>query len=160
LTLQGTENHRRFPWANTQTPARILAYDHIGIRVSDKPPAMHFYSALGLSKTGELSLIRGQRDDSFGRSANQPFIFNAHALPMAHNARWSNDQAARHEPIRHLLYDDLEALVAWLNERGNHHQPEGPASTSAKRIACLSAIRTATFLNSTNWFNEVSNETL
>ncbi|MFH7376191.1 VOC family protein, partial [Pseudomonas syringae pv. tagetis] len=35
-------------------PARILAYDHIGIRVTDQNRALAFYQALGLVETARF----------------------------------------------------------------------------------------------------------
>ena len=39
------------------SPARILAYDHIGIRVSDRPRAMAFYQALGFVESASFPLF-------------------------------------------------------------------------------------------------------
>ena len=35
--------------ASNDNPARLLAYDHIGIRVSDRARAMAFYQRLGFA---------------------------------------------------------------------------------------------------------------
>ncbi|HBB99404.1 MAG TPA: glyoxalase, partial [Pseudomonas sp.] len=39
------------------SPARILAYDHIGIRVSDRRRAMAFYQALGFVESASFPLF-------------------------------------------------------------------------------------------------------
>ena len=39
------------------SPARILAYDHIGIRVSNKQQAMAFYQALGFVESASFPLF-------------------------------------------------------------------------------------------------------
>ena len=41
-------------------PARILAYDHIGIRVSDKSRAINFYQSMGLKLLVESRAPRPQ----------------------------------------------------------------------------------------------------
>ena len=38
------------------SPARILAYDHIGIRVSDRRRAMAFYRSLGFVESASFPL--------------------------------------------------------------------------------------------------------
>lgn len=114
-------------------PARILAYDHIGIRVSDKSRAMHFYQALGFVETANFPLFEANEMlSSDGVRIN--LIFNGTRMPNAHNALL--DAPIKLPGMTHpaFIVDDLEALVAWLNEQGISIT-EGPHHIGPRRIA-------------------------
>tara|TARA_R110000822_G_scaffold49716_3_gene130206 strand:+ start:1898 stop:2326 length:429 start_codon:yes stop_codon:yes gene_type:complete len=114
-------------------PARILAYDHIGIRVSDKHRAMYFYQALGFVETASFPLFEANEMlSSDGVRIN--LIFNGTRMPNAHNALL--DAPIKLPGMTHpaFIVDDLEALVAWLNEQGITIT-EGPHHIGPRRIA-------------------------
>lgn len=114
-------------------PARILAYDHIGIRVSDKSRAMYFYQALGFVETASFPLFEANEMLSQdGVRIN--LIFNGARLPNAHNALL--DAPIKLPGMTHpaFIVDDLEALAAWLNEQGITIT-EGPHHIGPRRIA-------------------------
>jgi len=114
-------------------PARILAYDHIGIRVSDKPRAMSFYQALGFVESASFPLFEANEMLSpDGVRIN--LIFNGTRMPNAHNALL--DAPVKLPGMTHpaFIVDDLKALEAWLGEQGIVIT-EGPHHIGPRRVA-------------------------
>lgn len=114
-------------------PARILAYDHIGIRVSDHDQAMSFYQALGFVESARFPAFEANEMLSpDGVRIN--LIFNGARVPDAHNALL--DAPVKLPGITHpaFIVDDLQALVAWLDEQ-NIVITEGPHPIGPRRIA-------------------------
>ena len=114
-------------------PARIQAYDHIGIRVSDKSRAMAFYQALGFVETASFAQFEAnEMMTSDGVRIN--LIFNGTRLPNAHNPLL--DAPIKLPGMTHpaFIVDDLEALQAWLGEQGITIT-EGPHHIGPRRIA-------------------------
>ena len=69
--------------AQPSNPSRILAYDHIGIRVSDRRRAMAFYQALGFVESASFPLFEANEMLSpDGVRIN--LIFNGARAPDAH----------------------------------------------------------------------------
>ena len=98
-------------------PARILAYDHIGIRVSDQARAMAFYQALGFKESARFARYEANEMLSpDGVRIN--LIFNGARQPAAHNALL--DAPVKLPGMTHpaFIVDDLEALQAWLHAHG------------------------------------------
>lgn len=114
-------------------PARILAYDHIGIRVADKHRAMSFYQSLGFVESASFPLFEANEMISpDGVRIN--LIFNGARLPNAHNVLL--DAPVKLPGVTHpaFVVDDLQALQAWLDEHGIAIT-EGPHHIGPRRIA-------------------------
>lgn len=119
---------------NQQTnPARILAYDHIGIRVSDKNRAMSFYQALGFVESASFPAFEANEMLSpDGVRIN--LIFNGARQPGTHNALL--DAPVKLPGITHpaFIVDDLQVLEAWLGEQ-RIIITEGPHPIGPRRVA-------------------------
>ena len=114
-------------------PTRILAYDHIGIRVSDKPRAMAFYQALGFVERADFPLYEANEMlTADGVRIN--LIFNGARQPAAHNALL--DAPVKLPGMTHpaFIVDDLAVLEHWLGEQGIVIT-EGPHPIGPRRIA-------------------------
>lgn len=119
--------------AHTSNPARLLAYDHVGIRVSDKPRAVAFYEALGFTETANFPVHEANEMTS-ADGVRINLIFNGTRLPDAHNPLL--DAPVKLPGITHpaFVIDDLQALIAWLGERGIAIT-EGPHPIGPRRVA-------------------------
>ena len=98
-------------------PARILAYDHIGIRVSDKSRAINFYQSLGFVESASFPQFEANEMLSVdGVRIN--LIFNGTRTANAHNALL--DEPIKLPGITHpaFIVDDLQRLQTWLGEQG------------------------------------------
>lgn len=115
------------------SPARILSYDHIGIRVSDKPRAMAFYQALGFVETASFPLFEANEMLS-ADGVRINLIFNATRVPDARNVLL--DAPVKLPGMTHpaFIVDDLEVLQSWLGERGIVIT-EGPHPIGPRRVA-------------------------
>lgn len=114
-------------------PARIIAYDHIGIRVSDKNRAMSFYQALGFVETASFPLFEANEMLS-ADGVRINLIFNGVRVPRAHNALL--DAPLKLPGVTHpaFIVDDLRVFQAWLGEQGIVIT-EGPHHIGPRRIA-------------------------
>ena len=115
------------------SPARILAYDHIGIRVSDRPRAMAFYQAPGFVESSSFPLFEANEMLSpDGVRIN--LIFNGARARDAHNVLL--DDPVKRPGVTHpaFIVDDLEALQRWLGEEGIVIT-EGPHHIGPRRVA-------------------------
>lgn len=115
------------------SPARILAYDHIGIRVSNKQQAMAFYQALGFVESASFPLFEANEMLS-ADGVRINLIFNGTRTPNAHNALL--DAPVKLPGMTHpaFIVDDLQALEAWLGEHGVVIT-EGPHHIGPRRVA-------------------------
>lgn len=114
-------------------PARILAYDHIGIRVSDQTRALSFYQALGFVESARFPLFEANEMLSpDGVRIN--LIFNGARVPNAHNVLL--DAPVKLPGMTHpaFIVDDLQALERWLAEQGIV-VTEGPHPIGPRRVA-------------------------
>lgn len=114
-------------------PARIMAYDHIGIRVSDKQQALAFYGSLGFVESASFPAFEANEMlTADGVRIN--LIFNGVRVPKAHNALL--DAPIKLPGMTHpaFIVDDLQALQLWLDERGIVIT-EGPHHIGPRRIA-------------------------
>ena len=114
-------------------PARILAYDHIGIRVSDLNRAMSFYQALGFVESARFPRYEANEMLS-ADGVRINLIFNGARLPDAHNVLL--DEPIKLPGITHpaFITDDLKALQAWLEQQGIVIT-EGPHPIGPRRVA-------------------------
>jgi lactoylglutathione lyase len=125
--------------ANQQTslmtinPARIQAYDHVGIRVTDRDVAIPFYESLGFRQTdyfrdhqaNEMQTADGVRIN---------LIFNAAKRPA--NSNILLDEPVKLAGVTHpaFVVDNLAAFQRWLEQAGIQIT-EGPAAIGPRRIA-------------------------
>ena len=115
------------------SPARIVAYDHIGIRVSDRTRAMAFYQALGFVESASFPLFEANEMLSpDGVRIN--LIFNGARAQDSHNVLL--DAPVKRPGMTHpaFIVDDLEALQGWLDQQGIVIT-EGPHPIGPRRIA-------------------------
>lgn len=118
--------------SQTPNPARILAYDHVGIRVSNKSRALAFYQALGFVETATFpGLEANEMLSPDGVRIN--LIFNATST-KSHNPLL--DAPVKLPGITHpaFVVDDLRALEAWLQQQGIVIT-EGPHPIGRRRVA-------------------------
>lgn len=118
---------------HSPNPSRLLAYDHVGIRVSDKALALSFYQALGFVESATFPLFEANEMLSpDGVRIN--LIFNGARTPGARNALL--DVPIKLPGITHpaFVVDDLAALHAWLVARGIAIT-QGPQPIGPRRIA-------------------------
>lgn len=114
-------------------PVRILAYDHIGIRVSERSRAMAFYQALGFQESARFVLHEANEMLS-ADGVRINLIFNATRVAEAHNVLL--DAPVKLPGITHpaFIVDDLQALQAWLGEQGIVIT-QGPHAIGPRRVA-------------------------
>lgn len=115
------------------SPTRILAYDHIGIRVSDRDRAMAFYQSLGFVESE--SFPRFEANEMLSPDGVRiNLIFNGARVPGAHNILL--DAAVKLPGLTHpaFIVDDLQALKRWLDER-EIIITEGPHPIGPRRVA-------------------------
>ena len=115
------------------SPARILSYDHIGIRVSDKRRSMAFYQALGFVETARFpSFEANEMLSPDGVRIN--LIFNGAHVNRTHNVLL--DAPIKLPGLTHpaFVVDDLKALETWLTDAGIVIT-EGPHPIGPRRIA-------------------------
>lgn len=115
------------------SPARILAYDHIGIRVSNKQQAMAFYQALGFVESASFPLFEANEMLS-ADGVRINLIFNGARTPNGYNALL--DAPVKLPGMTHpaFIVDDLHELEAWLGEQGIVIT-EGPHHIGPRRVA-------------------------
>jgi catechol 2,3-dioxygenase-like lactoylglutathione lyase family enzyme len=114
-------------------PVRILAFDHVGIRVSDHETALRFYERLGFRET--LRFPDHQANEMLSADGVRiNLIFNAARRPDARNVLL--DEAIKLPGITHpaFIVDDLEALMRWLAAEGIVIT-EGPHRIGPRRVA-------------------------
>jgi catechol 2,3-dioxygenase-like lactoylglutathione lyase family enzyme len=114
-------------------PARILAYDHVGIRVSDHDRALAFYEALGFVERARFPAAEANEMVSpDGVRIN--LILNGARRPGAHNVLL--DAPVKLPGCTHpaFVVDDLGALQAWLGAQGIV-VTEGPHPIGPRRVA-------------------------
>jgi lactoylglutathione lyase len=101
-------------------PARILAYDHIGIRVSEQSRALSFYQALGFEESARFTQ----------HEANEMLSADGVRINLL------LDAPVKLPGITHpaFVVDDLEALQAWLGEQGIRIT-QGPHAIGPRRVA-------------------------
>ncbi len=114
-------------------PARILAYDHIGIRVSDQARALAFYQALGFRESARFA--RHEANEMLSPDGVRiNLIFNGARRPHAHNVLL--DAPVKLPGMTHpaFIVDDLPAFAHWLDVQGIVIT-EGPHAIGPRRIA-------------------------
>lgn len=112
---------------------RILAYDHIGIRVSNKQRALDFYTALGFVETAQFPQYEANEMQS-ADGVRINLIFNAANTFKSQNILL--DMPIKYPGITHpaFVVDDLKQLQDWLNQK-HIVITEGPHPIGPRRIA-------------------------
>jgi len=113
--------------------SRILAYEHVGIRVTDRETAVRFYKMLGFSKVLDLPEHHAnEMTNDSGVTIN--LIFNG-------VKRDDNRNILLNEPVKWpgmthpaFIVDDLEALLTKLHREGVRIT-EGPHPIGERRRA-------------------------
>jgi len=110
-----------------------MAYDHVGIRVSDRNRSVRFYQTLGFVESARFPEHEANEMlSSDGVRIN--LIFNAARRPGAQNILL--DEPIKLPGMTHpaFIVDDLDALAAWFSEQGIVIT-EGPHHIGPRRIA-------------------------
>ena len=98
-------------------PQAIRAYDHVGIRVSDRQTAVAFYEQLGFKEIRSFDNYEANEMESpDGVRIN--LIFNATKAPNNHNVLL--DEPVKLPGVTHAAFvvDDLYAMKDWLDQQG------------------------------------------
>lgn len=98
-------------------PETIRAFDHIGIRVSDRQQAMEFYGRLGFVETTYFGAYEAN-EMMAGDGVRINLIFNAARQPRSRNALL--DMPIKYPGVTHpaFVVDDIYRLRDWLLEEG------------------------------------------
>jgi lactoylglutathione lyase len=112
---------------------RVLAYEHVGIRVTDRETAVRFYKMLGFSKVLDLPEHHAnEMTNDSGVTIN--LIFNG--VKREANRNILLDDPVKWPGMTHpaFIVDDLEALLTML-DRENVRITEGPHMIGERRRA-------------------------
>ena len=117
----------------SQAPIKVLSYDHVGIRVSNKQRALNFYQSLGFVETACFEAYEANEMMS-ANGVRINLIFNASSHLQAKNILL--DIAIKLPGMTHpaFIIDDIHLLADWLN-CNNIHITEGPKAIGSRRIA-------------------------
>ncbi len=129
-----TPDHRtRSEDCSDVSVARIMAYDHVGIRVSDRRRALEFYEGLGFVESARFPTYEANEMVS-ADGVRINLIFNAARRADARNALL--DAPVKLPGVTHPAFvtDDLAALQEWLKRKGVRIT-EGPKPIGPRRIA-------------------------
>jgi lactoylglutathione lyase len=114
-------------------PSRITAYDHVGIRVTDRDVAIEFYERLGFRQTDYFPSYQANEMESLdGVRIN--LIFNGAKRPDNKNVLL--DELIKLPGVTHpaFIVNDITALQHWLEQSGIRIT-EGPTKIGPRRIA-------------------------
>ena len=114
------------------SPAAILSYDHVGIRVTDRDVSRAFYQKLGFVETDYLADEQAnEMETASGVRIN--LIMNGTKRP--NNANILLDEPIKYAGITHpaFIVDDIEKLQAWL-QANQIAITEGPRQFVPRRI--------------------------
>ena len=112
----------------------VRAYDHVGIRVSDRETALRFYGKLGFEVDPKFTDDRVAEIVAPGGTRIN-LIFNGVAQPDAHNILL--DEPLKLPGYTHAAFivDELDSVLRWANEEGVEIT-EGPVDWG-RRITCF-----------------------
>lgn len=98
-------------------PEMIRAFDHIGIRVSDRQQSVAFYRRLGFVETAYFGPYEANEMVA-GDGVRINLIFNAARQPQSRNALL--DMPIKYPGMTHpaFVVDDIYRLRTWLLEEG------------------------------------------
>ncbi|GAB2692563.1 VOC family protein [Aliiglaciecola sp. 3_MG-2023] len=114
-------------------PQAALAYDHVGIRVSNRQTAIHFYERLGFKETYRIP--EGEANEmvtSAGVRIN--LIFNGAKSKEQKNVLL--DEPIKRPGVTHpaFIINDMSEFQAWLAKEGIMIT-EGPKRLGPRRIS-------------------------
>lgn len=114
---------------------KITAYEHVGIRVTDRSRAIRFYEKLGFREETDLpehAAVEMVNDD--GLYIN--LIYNGVARDGGRNILI--DEAVKHPGVTHpaFVVNDLDALIRMLDREGIAIT-EGPVDIGGRRRVCF-----------------------
>ena len=112
---------------------QISAYDHVGIRVSDRTRALEFYGRLGFTPDPEFTNDRVA--EVIAGDVRINLIFNGVAQPSAHNALL--DGPVKWPGYTHAAFivDRLNSILEWAAREGVAIT-EGPVDWG-RRLTCF-----------------------
>lgn len=113
-------------------PQAAIAYDHVGIRVSDRLEAIHFYERLGFRQTDRIPEAEAnEMVTAAGVRIN--LIFNASKIRDQKNVLL--DEVIKKPGITHpaFIVDDINELQDWLVAEGIKIT-EGPKKLGLRRV--------------------------
>lgn len=116
-----------------ETTFAIKAYDHIGIRVTDRDVSIAFYRLLGFRQTDYFPEYHAnEMETPHGVRIN--LIMNGAKRPGAKNVLM--DEVIKLPGHTHpaFIVDDIERMAAWLRENGIPIT-EGPSPIGPRRVA-------------------------
>ena len=114
-------------------PQVARAYDHVGIRVSNRQAAIQFYERLGFKETHRIPKAEAnEMVTSAGVRIN--LIFNGAKNPAQKNLLL--DEVIKRPGITHpaFIIEDIGAFQNWLTKEGIT-VTEGPKNIGPRRIA-------------------------
>ncbi len=115
---------------NKQFP---IAYDHVGIRVSNRAVSVRFYEKLGFTETSRIPT--SEANEMVTKSGVRiNLIFNAAQQVLSKNVLL--DEPIKLPGITHpaFIIEDINALQTWLHSE-NIAISEGPKQLGLRRIA-------------------------
>lgn len=117
----------------SKAPIQIIAYDHVGIRVSNKQRALHFYQALGFVETANFPDYEANEMIS-ANGVRINLIFNASSHLKSKNILL--DSVIKLPGITHpaFIIDDINLFKSWLQTQ-DIQITEGPKPIGPRRIA-------------------------
>lgn len=110
---------------------KVTAYEHVGIRVSDRKRAIRFYEVLGWKE--EIDLPEHQANEMVNKNGIYiNLIFNG--VANEHGKNILQDDSLKYPGMTHAAFitDDLESLIETLN-RENITITGGPYIYSDRR---------------------------
>jgi catechol 2,3-dioxygenase-like lactoylglutathione lyase family enzyme len=113
-------------------PSRILAYDHVGIRITDRDVARAFYQKLGFVETEYMTNEQGnEMEAASGVRIN--LIMNGAKRPQ--NKNILIDEPIKYPGMTHpaFIVEDIQQLKTWL-EANKIEVTEGPRPIGRRRI--------------------------
>jgi lactoylglutathione lyase len=113
--------------------SRILSYEHVGIRVTDRETAVRFYKMLGFTNVLDLPEHHAnEMTNDAGITIN--LIFNG--VKREGNRNILLDEPVKWPGMTHpaFIVDDLEALLSKLHREGIRIT-EGPHKIGERRLA-------------------------
>jgi len=118
---------------SNNNPSRITAYDHVGIRVTDRKRSLSFYKSLGFVETSTFpEFDANEMETPYGVRIN--LIFNG--TKREGNKNILLDEAVKLPGITHpaFVVDNLKALMDWFDSH-SINITEGPKCIGPRRRA-------------------------
>ncbi len=114
-------------------PAKILSYDHIGIRVSDRDISKKFYQSLGFVET---DFFQDEQANEMETASGVRINLIMNGSKQASNNNILIDEPIKYAGITHAAFvvDSIEILQAWLKSK-NIAITEGPRQIGKRRIS-------------------------